>query len=73
MEWENLKPEEATWEDANFMKRVFPDFFSSTIKAWFPRFEKKTWFPHRYTEVKYVLQREALSAESYSASVMLFS
>lgn len=36
VEWENLKPEEATWEDANFMKQVFPAFFASTLKSWFP-------------------------------------
>ena len=36
VEWENLKPDEATWEDVNFMKQVFPAFFASTIKSWFP-------------------------------------
>lgn len=36
VDWENLKPEEVTWEDASFMKQVFPDFFASTIKSWFP-------------------------------------
>lgn len=25
-----------TWEDANFMKQVFPAFFANTIKSWFP-------------------------------------
>uniref|UniRef100_A0A8R7V1T5 Tf2-1-like SH3-like domain-containing protein n=1 Tax=Triticum urartu TaxID=4572 RepID=A0A8R7V1T5_TRIUA len=36
IDWENLKPEEATWEDANFIKQVFPEFFASTLKSWFP-------------------------------------
>uniref|UniRef100_A0A8R7UU67 Tf2-1-like SH3-like domain-containing protein n=1 Tax=Triticum urartu TaxID=4572 RepID=A0A8R7UU67_TRIUA len=36
VEWENLKPEDATWDDANFMKQVFPAFFANTIKSWFP-------------------------------------
>ncbi|XP_073363084.1 uncharacterized protein [Aegilops tauschii subsp. strangulata] len=30
--WENLKPEEVTWEDANFIKQTFPDFFESYLK-----------------------------------------
>jgi ribosomal protein L21E len=33
-QWENLSPEEATWEDADFIKEAFPDFFRATIQAW---------------------------------------
>jgi hypothetical protein len=36
VEWENLSPTEASWEDANFIKRVFPAFYSKTIQSWFP-------------------------------------
>jgi ribosomal protein L21E len=32
-QWENLSPEEATWEDADFIKEAFPDFFRATIQA----------------------------------------
>ena len=34
--WANLSPEDATWEDANFIKKIFPAFYSETIKSWFP-------------------------------------
>jgi ribosomal protein L21E len=33
-QWENLSPEEATWEDADFIKETFPDFFRQTVQAW---------------------------------------
>jgi hypothetical protein len=36
VEWANLAPEDASWEDANLIKKVFPTFFSNTIKSWFP-------------------------------------
>jgi hypothetical protein len=36
IEWANLAPEDTSWEDANFIKKIFPDFFSSTIRSWFP-------------------------------------
>lgn len=36
IQWANLPPEEPSWEDANFIKRVFPVFFKSTIQSWFP-------------------------------------
>jgi hypothetical protein len=36
IEWHNLPATDASWEDATFIKRVFPDFFSNTIKSWFP-------------------------------------
>ena len=35
VQWVNLSPEEATWEDADFIKKTFPEFFKSTIQAWF--------------------------------------
>jgi hypothetical protein len=37
MEWENLAPEDTSWEDANFIKRVFPEFYSNTLKSWHSR------------------------------------
>lgn len=40
IEWENLTPEDTSWEDADFIKRVFPTFFANTIQSWFP--EKHT-------------------------------
>lgn len=27
IQWVNLPPEAATWEDANFIARVFPEFY----------------------------------------------
>lgn len=32
--WINLPPEDATWEDADFIKYTFLEFFSSTTRAW---------------------------------------
>lgn len=34
VQWENLSPEEATWEDADFLKEVFPAFFRATVERW---------------------------------------
>jgi hypothetical protein len=34
VQWHNLSPEEATWEDADFIKQTFPDFFKTTVQAW---------------------------------------
>lgn len=34
IQWQNLSPEEATWEDADFIKYTFPAFFKSTTQAW---------------------------------------
>jgi hypothetical protein len=31
VQWENLSPEEATWEDADFIKESFPAFFKTTV------------------------------------------
>lgn len=31
-----MSPDEATWEDADFIKVTFPEFFNSTIRSWFP-------------------------------------
>lgn len=36
VQWEGLAPEDATWEDADFIKETFPDFYQSTIRGWFP-------------------------------------
>jgi transposase InsO family protein len=37
VQWENLPPEDASWEDADFMKKVFPAFFKQTVDRWFNR------------------------------------
>jgi hypothetical protein len=42
VEWQNLPVTDASWEDANFIKRVFPAFYSSTIKSWFPNSDTAT-------------------------------
>ena len=34
IQWENLSPAEATWEDADFIKYTFPEFFNNTTRAW---------------------------------------
>lgn len=34
IQWENLSPEDATWEDADFIKYTFPEFFKMTTQAW---------------------------------------
>jgi hypothetical protein len=39
IEWENLAPADASWEDANFIKKVFPAFYSTTVKSWFAQNE----------------------------------
>lgn len=35
VQWANLPPEDATWEDASFMKGTFPVFYNTTVRAWF--------------------------------------
>lgn len=34
IQWENLPPEDATWEDADFIKYTFPEFFRTTTQGW---------------------------------------
>jgi hypothetical protein len=34
IQWQNLSPDEATWEDADSIKHAFPDFFKTTVQAW---------------------------------------
>ena len=34
VQWLDMSPEEATWEDADFIKYTFPEFFSTTTRAW---------------------------------------
>lgn len=36
VQWEGLAPEDATWEDADFIKGTFPEFYKETIRGWFP-------------------------------------
>jgi hypothetical protein len=33
--WEGLTKDEATWEDTNFVKKIFPELFKATVTAWF--------------------------------------
>lgn len=35
VQWANLPPDEASWEDAAFMKKTFLAFFTATIDRWF--------------------------------------
>lgn len=35
-QWINLPPKDATWEDVDFIKGTFSDFYSRTIRSWFP-------------------------------------
>jgi hypothetical protein len=37
VQWENLPPDESTWEDASFMKSTFPTFYNYTICGWFAK------------------------------------
>jgi hypothetical protein len=34
VQWQNLSPEDATWEDADIIKHAFPDFFKLTVQSW---------------------------------------
>lgn len=36
VQWLNMSPEEATWEDAGFIKTTFPKFYALAIRRWFP-------------------------------------
>jgi hypothetical protein len=36
IQWQNLSPDHATWEDKMFIKATFPDFYRNTIKSWWP-------------------------------------
>jgi hypothetical protein len=35
VQWAGFTVEEATWEDADFIKKVFPVFFNFTVSKWF--------------------------------------
>jgi hypothetical protein len=35
VEWANLPPDDATWEDASFIKSMYPVFYNDTIRSWF--------------------------------------
>ena len=35
IQWENLPPDDASWEDANFIKKTFPAFFKKMVDGWF--------------------------------------
>jgi hypothetical protein len=34
VQWQNLSPEDAIWEDADIIKHAFPDFFKFTVQSW---------------------------------------
>jgi hypothetical protein len=34
--WHNLTTDQATWEDKNFIKATFPNFYRMTIEEWWP-------------------------------------
>lgn len=34
VQWENFPPEDAMWEDADFIKHTFPSFFKNTLEGW---------------------------------------
>jgi hypothetical protein len=36
MQWLNMSIEDATWEDAGFIKTTFPEFYAATIRRWLP-------------------------------------
>lgn len=36
IQWVNLPLDNASWEDADFIKATFPEFYSKTIQSWFP-------------------------------------
>jgi hypothetical protein len=36
IQWPNLTPDQATWEDKLFIKGTFPEFHAKTIKEWWP-------------------------------------
>lgn len=35
VQWQNLPPDAALWEDAYFIKHTFPALLCSTVQAWF--------------------------------------
>jgi hypothetical protein len=37
VQWANMPPDDATWEDASFMKATFPSFYNDTIRRWFSK------------------------------------
>jgi hypothetical protein len=36
VQWENLQPEQATWEDKMFITSSFPEFYAKIIQEWWP-------------------------------------
>ncbi|GJN06633.1 hypothetical protein PR202_ga24384 [Eleusine coracana subsp. coracana] len=39
IQWLNLSKEITTWEDADFIKATFPEFYTKTLKEWWPTLE----------------------------------
>lgn len=37
VQWENLPLDDASWEDADFIKSTFSAFFKQTVQAWFSK------------------------------------
>jgi hypothetical protein len=36
-QWKNLSDDHTTWEDKFFIKASFPEFYSKTIREWWPQ------------------------------------
>lgn len=48
IQWENLPLEDATWEDADFIKYTFPEFFRTTTQEW--RVQEQTPWGHAVSQ-----------------------
>jgi hypothetical protein len=36
VQWQNLTPDQATWEDKLFIKATFPSFYHKILQEWWP-------------------------------------
>jgi hypothetical protein len=36
VQWQNLSPDQATWEDKLFIKATSPTFYNKTLQEWWP-------------------------------------
>jgi hypothetical protein len=41
LQWVNISPDQATWEDKLFIKATFPDFYHKTIREWWPHMDSR--------------------------------
>jgi hypothetical protein len=37
VQWINIPPDQAIWEDKLFIKATFPEFYHKTIREWWPK------------------------------------